>query len=29
MDSIAKNLKNYFKTCSKYRDYLKELIKKY
>ena len=29
MDSIAKDFKNYFKTCSEYGDYLKELIKRY
>ena len=29
MDSIAKDFKNYFKTCSEYGDYLKELIKIY
>jgi hypothetical protein len=29
MDSIAKDFKNYFKTCSEYEDYLKELIKRY
>ena len=29
MDSIAKDFKNYFQTCSEYADFLKELIKKY
>ena len=29
MDNIAKDFKNYFQTCSKYGDYLKELIKRY
>ena len=29
MDSIAKDFKNYFKTCSEYGYYLKELIKRY
>ena len=29
MDSIAKDFKNYFDTCSEYGDYLKELIKRY
>ena len=29
MDSIAKDFKAYFKTCSEYEDYLKELIKRY
>jgi hypothetical protein len=29
MDSIAKDFENYFKTCSEYEDYLKELIKRY
>lgn len=29
MDSIAKDFKAYFKTCSEYEDYLKKLIKRY
>ena len=29
MDSIANDFKNYFKICSEYGDYLKELIKRY